>query len=797
MKFTLSWLKDHLDTDAPVTDIANTLTAIGLEVESVEDKAAQLAAFTVAYVVSAEKHPNADKLRVCIVDTGTEKLQVVCGAPNAHTGMKGVFARSGTVIPATGLELKKSSIRGVESNGMLCSEREMGLSEEHDGIIELPPDAPVGKPFAEVMGLQDPLFEIKLTPNRPDCTGVRGVARDLAAAGLGRLKAEQPVKVNARFNNPVQIGLHFEDATKNACPVFAGRLVRGVKNGPSPTWLQRRLRAVGLRPISALVDVTNLVSLDRARPLHVYDADKLKGEIHARLARRGESVAALDGKTYALDEEMCVIADDNGVLGLAGVMGGESTGVSETTTSVFIESACFDPVRTARTGRELGINSDARYRFERGVDPEYVAAGLDLATKLVIEFCGGESSDMTVAGRAPDTKREITFDPTLIEKLCGVKMHQAEAMGILERLGFRAIVGTRVSVPAWRPDIHGPADLVEEVIRIHGLDKVPSTPLPRPSTVPLPVLTAMQKRVRAAKRSLASRGLAEAMTWSFVSQSQAQLFGGVPDALILANPISADLDAMRPSVLPGLLAAVQRNSSRGIRDLALFEVGPQFTGADPGEQQTAASGIRMGAGPRHWSKATWNADVFQAKADVMAVLEACGVAGDTAQIATDAPAWYHPGRSGVLKLGPRNILAYFGELHPRVLKSFDLAGPVAAFEVVLESLPALKAKPTKTKPRLDLADYQAVERDFAFLVTSSVSAADVVKAATSVDRALIESVSVFDVYEGKGVEPGHKSLAISVRLQPKDRTLTDAEIDTVSGKIIASVTKTCSATLRG
>ena len=796
MKFTLSWLKDHLDTDASVTDIANTLTHIGLEVESIQDKAAELAAFTVAYVVSAEKHPNADKLRVCIVDTGTEKLQVVCGAPNARTGMKGVFARSGTVIPATGLELKKSSIRGVESNGMLCSEREMGLSQEHDGIIELAADAPVGRPFAEVLGLQDPLIEIKLTPNRPDCTGVRGVARDLAAAHLGRLKAEQPVKIAARFNNTVAIGLHFDDATKNACPVFAGRLVRGVKNGPSPAWLQQRLKAVGLRPISALVDITNLISLDRARPLHVYDADKLKGEIHARLSKKGETVVALDGKTYTLDDEMCVIADDNGVLGLAGVMGGESTGVSETTTNVFIESAYFDPVRTARTGRELGINSDARYRFERGVDPEYVTGGLDLATKLVMELCGGEPSDVTVAGRVPDTKRDITFDPALVEKLCGVKMHQAEAMSILDRLGFRAIVGTRVNVPSWRPDVHGPADLVEEVIRIHGLDKVPSTPLPRPSTVPLPVLTPMQKRVRAAKRSLSSRGLAEAMTWSFISQAQAKLFGGVPDALIVENPISSDLDAMRPSVLPGLLAALQRNASRGIKDIALFEVGPQFTGADPGEQQTAASGLRMGAGPRHWSKAAWSADVYQAKADVLAVLDACGVSGDAAQISTDAPSWYHPGRSGVLKLGPKIVLARFGELHPAILKAFDLQGPVAAFEIILEALPAVKAKPTKTKSRLEIADFQAVERDFAFLVASKVSAADVVKAAISADRALIESVSVFDVYEGKGVEPGMKSLAISVRLQPKDRTLTEAEIEAVSSKIVGGVSKACGATLR-
>ena len=796
MKFTLSWLADHIDTDAPVDKIADTLTAIGLEVESVEDKAKALAPFTVAYVVSAEKHPNADKLRVCIVDTGKEKLQVVCGAPNARAGMKGVFAHAGVTIPGTGVELKKSSIRGVESNGMLCSEREMGLSQEHDGIIDLPEDAPVGEPFAKFMGLTDPVIEIKLTPNRPDCTGVRGVARDLAAAGIGHFKPDQPVKITPRFNNPVAIGLHFDEATQNACPVFAGRLVRGVKNGPSPAWLQQRLKSVGLRPISTLVDITNLMSLDRARPLHVYDADKLSGEIHARLARKGEKLVALDGKTYEPDEEMCVIADDNGVLGLGGVMGGETTGVSETTTNVFIESAYFDPVRTARTGRELGIVSDARYRFERGVDPEYVVPGLDLATKLIVDLCGGEPSDVTVAGRVPDTKREITFDPALVEKLCGVKMHQAEALSILDRLGFRTVVGTRVIVPSWRPDVHGPADLVEEVVRIAGFDKIPSTPLPRPSTVPLPVLTPMQKRVRAAKRTLAARGLYEAMTWSFVSKAQAALFGGVPDALLVANPISSDLDAMRPSVLPGLLAAAQRNAARGLKDLGMFEVGPQFTGPEPGEQLTAATGIRIGNGPRTWTKAAWTPDVFQAKADVLAVLESCGFAPDSAQTTTDAPAWYHPGRSGALRLGPKNVLAFFGELHPRILAAFDLTGPVAAFEVMLETLPTPKAKPSKAKAKLELSEFQAVERDFAFVVDAKVAAAEVVKAAMSVDRVLVESVNVFDIYEGQGVDPGKKSLAITVRLQPRAGTMAEAEIETVSSKIVGAVAKATGGKLR-
>ena len=796
MKFTLSWLKDHLDTSSSVDEISDTLTRIGLEVESIEDKAKDLAPFTVAYVVSAEKHPNADKLRVCMVDTGKETLQVVCGAPNARTGMKAVFAHAGTKIPGTGIELKKSAIRGVESNGMLVSEREMGLSQEHDGIIELPEDAPVGKPFAEILGLNDPVIEINLTPNRPDCAGVRGVARDLAAAGVGHFNSDKPTKVVPRFNNPQTIGLRFEPGTENACPVFAGRTIRGVKNGPSPAWLQQRLKAVGLRPISALVDITNLISLDRARPLHVYDADKIKGEIHARLAKKGEKVLALDGKTYELDEEMTVIADDTGAIGLGGVMGGESTGVTEATTNVFIESAYFDPLRTGRTGRILGINSDARYRFERGVDPEYVTPGLDLATKLAIEFCGGEPSDMTVAGRVPDSKRELAFDATLIEKLTGMKLHEAEAFGILAKLGFSLVVGRRVTIPSWRPDIHGVTDLVEEVVRIAGLDRVPATPLPRLAAVPLPVLTPIQKRVRASKRTLAARGLMEAMTWSFVSKEQAALFGGVPDALILANPISADLDAMRPSVLPGLLAAAQRNAARGLKDGGLFEVGPQFTGPEPGEQLTAASGIRMGTAPRHWAHDEQRVDVFLAKADVLAILEASGFASESAQVTADAPAWYHPGRSGSLRLGPKNVLAYFGELHPRVLQAYDLPGPVAAFEVMLETLPTPKPKTNKAKPKLELSEFQAVERDFAFVLDAKVPAADVVKAVQGVDRTLIESVSIFDVYEGKGIDPGMKSLAVAVRLQPRAKTLTDSEIEAVSSKIVGAVAKATGAKLR-
>jgi phenylalanyl-tRNA synthetase beta chain len=804
MKLTLSWLKDHLDTEAGADEIAAKLTAIGLEVEGVEDRARDLAAFTVAFVKSAEKHPNADKLSVCMVDTGRETTQVVCGAPNARMGMYGVFAKSGTIIPGSGMELKKSTIRGVESNGMLCSMREMGLGQDHDGIIDLS-DRPgigalVGKPFVETLGQNDPVIDINVTPNRGDCLGVSGIARDLAAAGMGTLKTPAPKAHSGTFECPISISVRFSSETANACPVFAGRVVRGVKNGPSPAWLQRRLTAIGLRPISALVDITNYISYDRGRPLHVYDADKVKGEIHARLAKPDETLIGLDGKSYALDPEMCVIADSNGVLGLGGVMGGASTGCTDETVNVFIESAYFDPVRTARTGRVAGINSDARYRFERGVDPDFVIPGLELATQLALDLCGGEASEVFVAGSPPAIGAEIAqFDPDHVRRLTGIEIPQSEVIAILRRLGF-AVSGAapfRVKAPSWRSDIKCAADLVEEVTRIYGLDKVPATPLPRLHAVTRPVMTTGQKRVRAARRLLAARGFSEAMTWSFTAKAHAALFGGAVERLELANPISADLDVMRPSVLPGLLAAAARNAARGQGDLALFEIGPQFDGPEPGEQSLVACGIRKGAGPRHWSKREWNAHVFAAKADALAVLETIGAPVDSLTAAAEAPGWYHPGRSGVLKLGPRAILARFGELHPKTLASMDVTGPIAAFEVFVNLVPEPKIKATRTKPKLNASAFQAVERDYAFQVRSSVPAAEIVRAAQGADKTLIASVRVFDVYEGKGVEDGHKSLAISVRMEPRERTLTDADIEAVSQKIVAAVMKATGATLRG
>jgi phenylalanyl-tRNA synthetase beta chain len=797
MKFTLSWLKAPLDTDADAQTIADKLTSIGLEVESVEDAGARLKDFTVAYVVSAEKHPNADKLRLCMVDTGgKEPVQVVCGAPNAHAGMKAVFAKPGTIIPASGAELKIGTIRGVESRGMLCSIRELMLGDEHDGIIELPADAVVGEPAAKALGLTDPVIDVSITPNRGDATSVYGIARDLAAAGLGRLREGDLSPVPGKFPSPIQTVLDFPEGTQNAAPMFAGRLIRGVKNGPSPKWLQDWLKAVGLRPISALVDVTNFISLDRGRPLHVFDAAKLKGNLRARFAKDGEQLVALDGKTYTLDSEMVVIADDEAARGIGGIMGGEDSSCTETTTDVFVESALFDPVRIARAGRILGIVSDARYRFERGVDPEFVVPGLELATKMILEFCGGEPGEVVVAGSPPDWKREIAFTPDAVLKLGGMDVPDDEIVRILTRLGFK-VEGRgpmTVTPPSWRSDVVGSADLVEEVVRIHGLDKVPSAPMDRPSVIARPTLTSSQRRSRIVRRTLAARGFNETINFSFIPREHAKLFGGGDDERQLQNPIAADLDAMRPSVLPSLLAAAQRNAARGFSDVMLFELGAQFESGMPEAQKTVAAGIRSGAGARSWTKAAHAADAFDAKADMLAALESAMNGPMTAPVKQGAAAWYHPGRSGTLALGPK-VLAYFGELHPKVLAAFDLKGPVSAFEVFMDAIPDSKAK-SKARPPFAPSQFQPVERDFAFVVDAGVAADAIIKAAKGAERDLIERIDIFDVYEGKGVPEGKKSLAISVRLQPKDKTLTDAEIEAIAAKLVAAVTKATGGTLR-
>ncbi len=804
MKFTLSWLKDHLDTTAPLDDIVEAMINIGLEVEDVSDPAKKFNGFVVAEVIEAKQHPDADRLSVCRVNTGNETVEVVCGAPNARTGMKGVFAPIGTYIPGSDFTLTKTKIRGVQSNGMLCSESELEISDEHDGIIELPADAEIGSPAAMVLGLSDPVIDMEVTPNRPDTLAVAGIARDLAASGIGTLKTPHVDPIKGTFPCPVDIGLKFDQETANACPIFAGRVVRNLKNGPSPDWLQQRLRAIGLRPVNALVDITNLVSYDRARPLHVYDAAKLKGQFHARLGQKGEKLLALDGNEYEIDGDMCVIADGSGAIGLGGVMGGDSTSSQDGTTDVFIESAYFDPLRTARTGRRTGIESDARYRFERGVDPSFVIPGLELATKLVLDLCGGEASELFVAGTAPVPDIRIDFDPMEVKRLTGLDLSSDAIATILTDLGFDCKKSGNellVNVPTWRPDVEGPACLVEEIARIHGFDHLPITPMRRPHAVARPVLTAAQERVRLVRRSLAEKGLTEAVTWSFVARSHAAVFGGGDETLQLSNPISSELDAMRPSLLPGLINAAGRNVDRGIVDFSLYEVGPQYAGVEPDDQSTYASGIRRGArdgagSARHWADNVPAADVFDAKSDALSVLAACGIAANKVQIATEAPAWYHPGRSGVIRQGPKNMLAAFGEIHPRVLDKLDVVGPLVGFEVNLDALPAPRAKLSKTKPALDASDLPPVERDFAFVVDQDVTADALINAARSAEKKLITNVSLFDVFEGKAIGDGKKSLAIAVTLQPRDKTMTDAEIDAVSAKIVTAVKKATGGTLR-
>jgi phenylalanyl-tRNA synthetase beta chain len=804
MKFTLSWLKEHLDTDASVAALADKLTMIGLEVESVDDKAKLLAPFTIARVISAEQHPNADRLRVCMVDTGAgEPVQVVCGAPNARTGMKGVFVPPGAYIPGKDLTLSVGKIRGVESRGMLVSEFELKLSDDHEGIIELPADAPVGENYAKWAKLDDPVIEIKLTPNRPDCTGVHGIARDLAAADMGKFidKAIKPVK--GEFPCPRKVTLDF-GTTPSLCPGFALRLVRGVKNGPSPDWLQRRLTAIGLRPINALVDITNLVTYDRGRPLHVFDAAKVRGNLTVRRAKPGETLTALDGKTYTLDETMCVIADEAGPESLAGIMGGEATGCSETTTDVLIESALWEPLNIAQTGRKLGINSDARYRFERGVDPAFLVPGIELATKLVLELCGGTPSEITVAGDPQVPELVIDFPLSELKRLAGIEVPFPEFRGVLQRLGF-LVAGqgkkVKVAVPSWRPDAHGKADIVEEIVRIIGVDRVPSTSFERGEFARKAVLTPLQLRTRKAKRALAARGMVEAVTWSFVSKPQAELFGGGKAELALANPIAADLSNMRPSLIPGLVASAQNNADRGFADVALFEVGQIFKGDKPEEQITAATGVRRalakasGIG-RHWASKASDVDAFDAKGDAFAALAAAGAPMQALQVVPGAPAWFHPGRSGTIQIGPQNVLGHFGELHPRTLEALDAEGPLVGFEVILERIPEPKAKPTRAKPALELSPFQPVERDFAFVVDRAVKAGDLVRAAQNVDRKLITGVTLFDVYEGAGIDPGKKSIAIAVTLQPREKTMTDDEIDALAKKIVAEVSKRTGGVLR-
>ena len=802
MKFTLPWLKEHLNTSASLDEIVDKLTMIGLEVERVEDKAKDYEAFKVAQIISAEQHPNADRLRVCQVDTGTGKpLQVVCGAPNARAGLKTVLGLPGTYIPAKDITLSVGKIRGVESQGMMISGAEIGFDDDADGIIEMPADAPIGRPFAEVLGMNEPVIEINLTPNRPDCTGVNGIARDLGATLVGDYKENTPKRIDGKFPCPVKVDIQAPEL----CPAFALRLVRGVKNGPSPDWLQKRLTAIGLRPINALVDITNFITYDRGRPLHVFDAKKVNGNLTVRRAKSGETLLALDGRTYTLDDGVCVITDEKGVESLAGIMGGEESGCDENTTDVLIESALWNELNIAQTGRKLGINSDARYRFERGVDPNFTIPGLELATKLVLDFCGGEPSEIVVAGDLAAKDKVVDFPLSELPRLSGLKLPLADVRRVLEKLGF-FIAGqgerVKIAVPSWRPDVHGRADIVEEIVRIVGVDSIPSTPFPRGEDARKPVLTPIQLRTRKARRALAARGLVEAVTWSFVSKREAELFGGGSAELALANPIAAELSDMRPSLLPGLIMAAQRNADRGYADMALFEVGQIFKGDRPEDQVTAATGCRRGlARPdgagRHWSRPAEGVDVFDAKADALAVLAAAGAPMQALQVVPGGPAWLHPGRSSTIQMGPKNVIGHFGELHPRTLATLKAEGPLVGFEVILEAIPEPKAKVTRAKPALELSAFQPVERDFAFIVDQTVKAADLVRAAQTVDRKLIANVGVFDVYEGKGIDPGKKSIAINVTLQPREKTMTDREIDALAEKIVAEVQKRTGGVLRG
>jgi phenylalanyl-tRNA synthetase beta chain len=805
MKLTLSWLKDHLDTEASLEAIVDKLTMIGLEVENVENKAAALAPFTIARVISAEQHPNADRLRVCMVDTGLgDPVQVVCGAPNARGGMKSVFSPPGTFIPGKGITLGVGTIRGIESRGMLCSAFELQLSNDHEGILDLPADAPVGMRYAQWVQLDDPVIEINLTPNRPDCTGIHGIARDLAAAGIGKFKEAAVKSVAGAFPCPVGLRLDF-GTTPPLCRGFALRLVRGVRNAASPDWLQRRLTAIGLRPINALVDITNYLTYDRARPLHVFDAAKVKGDLVVRRGRTSESLLALDGKTYALDESMCVIADEQGPESLAGIMGGEASGCSEATTDVLIESALWDEINIAHTGRKLNINSDARYRFERGVDPAFMIPGLELATRMVLDLCGGTPSAVTSVGEVRIAERVIEFPVAEVKRLAGLELPFAEMKPVLNRLGFvtsgKAPI-IKVTVPTWRPDVEGKADLVEEIVRIVGVDRVPMTPFPRGDNPRKAVLTVLQSRTRKARRALATRGLVEAVTWSFVSKRQAELFGGGQPELALANPIAADLSDMRPSLIPGLIAAAQRNADRGFGDVALFEVGQIFRGDRPEDQFIAASGVRKGLAKisgwgRHWATGNKPVDAYDVQADTLAVLAAAGAPGQGLQIVPGGPSWLHPGRSATVQIGPKNVLGHFGELHPRLLDALGVDGPLVALEVILDRVPEPKPRRTRARPPVELSPFQPVERDFAFIVDRAVKAGDLLRAAQSADRKLITDIAVFDVYEGTGINPDKKSIAMAVTLQPREKTLTDEEIDAVSAKIVAEVGKRTGGALRG
>ena len=803
MKFTLSWLKDHLDTNADIEQITDKLTAIGLEVEGVDNPAKALAPFIVAEVISAEKHPNADRLKVCRVHIGSEEIQVVCGAPNARSGLKGILARPGDLIPSTGVILKSGNIRGVESRGMMCSAQELKIGDDQDGIIELDPNALAGSPAIDALSLE-PVIDVALTPNRVDALGVRGVARDLAAAGLGMLKPIDESSIKGTFEGSRTVAMNLNRDNAHLCPHFVGRTIRGVKNQESPGWLKDRLTAIGLRPVSALVDITQYITADLGRPLHTFDANKVSGDIGPRLAKNKEKITALDGSTYVLKDSMLVIADDDKALAIAGIMGGVSSGCTEETTEVFLESALFDTVNVATTGRSLGIISDARYCFERGVDISSAVLGAEIATRMIIEICGGEASHLVRGGAAPAAFPRVSFRPSMVSRLGGIVIEAEEIRACLERLGFTVALESteiwQVTVPTWRRDVEGENDLIEEVLRIRGYDDIPPTPLPMPASAK-PAFSAQQHRVRIIRRALAARGLNETTTWSFLSNAQAKVFERESPLVLLDNPISADLSAMRPSLLPNLMLAAGRNADRAIPNIAFFEIGPIFEGVRPGEQALVACGLRAGeAQVRHWDSAQRSVDVFDAKADALAVLEVAGVPVDRVQTGeksdSKVPSWFHPGQSGLLRLGP-NVLAEFGVLHPLTLKALDVRGPVIGFEAFLDRLPNRKSKGSAARPKFSPSAFQPVERDFAFTMDISVSVEDVVRVVRGAEKELIAGVQIFDVYTGGTLGDGNKSVALSVRIEPKGSTLTDIEIERISKKIVAEVKKETGGQLRG
>ena len=787
MKFTLGWLKSHLDTDADLDTIVEGLTRIGLEVEGVHNPGEALASFRVARILSAERHPQADKLQVLSVDAGDGPMQVVCGAPNARAGLVGVFGAPGAYVPGLDVTLKVAAIRGVESNGMMCSARELQIGEGHDGIIELPEDAAIGTPFPDYAGLNDPVIDVSITPNRQDCMGVHGIARDLAAAGLGTLIAPTVSSVPGEGPGP---DVRIEDA--EGCPAFYAQGVSGLTNGEAPEWMRQRLTAIGQKPISALVDITNYMTVDLGRPLHVYDKAKLSGGLVARKAKDGETVEALNGKTYTLSQGMTVIADDAGVHDIGGIMGGAHSGVSETTTDVIIECAYFAPEAIARTGQKLALTSDARTRFERGVDPAFLDDGLAIATYLVLEYCGGTASGVTRAGKPPVTAKTIAYDPHLAETLGGLAIAAERQKAILESLGFTVTADWQVTAPSWRRDVDGPADLVEEVIRIEGIDHVPPVALPRAPGVARPTATPQQKLERRARRAAAARGLDEAVTWSFISEAQAAPFGG--GAFTLANPISEDLKIMRPSLLPGLLAATERNIKRGATSVRLFEIGRRYLAE--AERPTLGVVLAGDKAPRNWRVGKAQGfDAYDAKAEAIALLAQAGAPVDNLQVMGEAGDAWHPGQSGTLRLGPKTVLAAFGMVHPSVLKAFDLDGQVAAVEIYLDAIPPKRAtgfmRPAYTPPAL-----QSVRRDFAFLIPADLAADQLIRAVRGADKAAITAARVFDVFAGQGVPEGHKSVAVEVLLQPQQKSFTDEELKAIADRIVAAAAKQ-GAQLRG